>query len=346
MTNDPLNIGLMGFGRMGRNLFRILHDAPDLRIAAISDIANHDALVYLLRFDTLLGRFQHEVSFKEGTLYAGGRRTRMLSGAAPGDVDWGELGVHTVIDASARFPHRADIERHLERGAQRVILCVPSVDPPDLTVVMGLNDGSLSHEHRIVSNASCTAHAAAPLLHVLGEAFGIRRAFLTSVHAYTNEQRLADVPAEDPRRGRAAAENIIPQETNAGELLTELIPSLAGKLTAHSINVPVANGSLVDLVCWHEQPVEAEAINEVMRSAAGSGRWRGILDFEDDPIVSSDIIRSTFSSTFDCQATMTLGENVSKTIAWFDNSWGYSHRVVDLIRRFHELDRAAASEAA
>jgi glyceraldehyde 3-phosphate dehydrogenase len=346
MTNDPLKIGLMGFGRMGRNLFRILHDAPDLRIAAISDIADHDALVYLLRFDTLLGRFQHEVSLQEGTLYAGGRRTRMLSGANPGDVEWGELGVHTVIDASARFPRRAAIERHLERGARRVILCVPSVDPPDITVVMGLNDDSLAHEQRIVSNASCIAHAAAPLLHVLGEAFGIRRAFLTSVHAYTNEQRLADVPAEDPRRGRAAAENIIPQETNAGELLVDLIPSLAGRLTAHSINVPVANGSLVDLVCWHEQPVTCEAINEVMRSAAGSGRWRGILDFEDDPIVSSDIIRSTYSSTFDCQATMTLGENVSKTIAWFDNSWGYAHRVVDLIRRFHDLDRAAASEAA
>jgi glyceraldehyde 3-phosphate dehydrogenase len=346
MTNDPLKIGLMGFGRMGRSLFRILHDAPDLRIAAISDIADHDALVYLLRFDTLLGRFPHEVRLKEGTLYAGGRRTRMLDGQHPGDVDWGEHGVHTVIDVSARFPHRADIEKHLERGARRVILCVPSVDPPDATVIMGLNDGALSPDHRIVSNASCTAHAAAPVLHALGEAFGIRRAFLSSVHAYTNEQRLADVPAEDPRRGRAAAENIIPQETNAGDLLEHLVPSLAGKLTAHSMNVPVANGSLVDLVCWHEQPVTVESINEVVRSAAGSGRWRGILDFEDDPIVSSDVIRSTYSSTFDCQATMTLGENVSKTIAWFDNSWGYAHRVIDLIRRFREVDAAAASEAA
>ena len=346
MTNDPLNIGLMGFGRMGRSLFRILHDAPDIRIAAISDIADHDALVYLLRFDTLLGRFPHEVSLKEGTLYVGGRRTRMLAGEKPGDVDWGALGVHTVVDASARFPHRADIEKHLASGAERVILCVPSVDPPDITAIMGLNDDALSHRHRIVSNASCTAHAAAPLLHVMGDAFGIERAFLTSVHAYTNEQRLADVPAEDPRRGRAAAENIIPQETNAGELLVELIPSLRGRLTAHSMNVPVPNGSLVDLVCWHEQPVDREAVNEVMRSAAGSGRWRGILDFEDDPIVSSDILRSTYSSTFDCQATMTLGANVTKTIAWFDNSWGYAHRVIDLLRRFRDLDRVAAAEAA
>lgn len=346
MTNDPLNIGLMGFGRMGRSLFRILHDAPDLGISAISDIADHDALVYLLRFDTLLGRFPKEVRLEDGQLQVGDRRTRMLSGAKPGDVDWGELGVHTVIDVSARFPHRAEIERHLERGAQRVILCVPSVDPPDITVVMGLNDGELSHRHRVVSNASCTAHAAAPILHVLGERFGIERAFLTSVHAYSNVQRLADVPEEDPRRGRAAAENIIPQETNAGELLVELIPSLAGKLTAHSINVPVPNGSLVDLVCWHERPVSRDEINQAMHEAAATPRWRGVLDVEDDPIVSSDIIRSTFSSTFDCQATMTLGDNVSKTIAWFDNSWGYAHRVVDLIRRFREIDRAAAREAA
>lgn len=346
MTNDPLKIGLMGFGRMGRSLFRILHDEPDVRISAISDIADHAGLVYLLRFDTLFGRFEDDVSLREGTLEAGGRTTRMLSGAQPGDVDWGELGVHTVVDVSARFPRRQQIERHLERGARRVILCVPSVDPPDLTVVMGLNDGELSHRQRIVSNASSTAHAAGPLLHVLGEAFGIERAFLSSVHAYTNEQRLADVPAEDPRRGRAAAENIIPQETNAGELLVDLIPGLAGRLTAHSINVPIPNGSLVDLVCWHERPVTREAVNEAMKSAAGSDRWRGVLDFEDDPIVSSDILRSPYSSTFDCQATMILGEKVSKTIAWFDNSWGYAHRVVDLLRRFRELDRSAAEEAA
>jgi glyceraldehyde 3-phosphate dehydrogenase len=346
MANDPLRIGLMGFGRMGRNLFRILHDADDVRIAAVSDIADHAGLVYLLRFDTILGRFEDEVSLHEGTLYAAGRRTRMLSGEKPGDVDWRELGVHTVVDASARFPRRAELEKHLERGARRVILCVPSPDRPDLTVVMGVNDGDLRPEHRLVSNASCTAHCAAPVLKVLADAFGIERVFLTTVHAYTNQQRLADVPAEDPRRGRAAAQNIIPQETNAGEVIAELLPGLAGKLTAHSMNVPVPNGSLVDLVCWHTEPVTRDAINEVVRTAAGSVRWRGILDFEDDPIVSSDILRSTYSSTFDCQATMTLGENVSKTISWFDNSWGYAHRVVDLIRRFRELDEAAAREAA
>jgi glyceraldehyde 3-phosphate dehydrogenase len=346
MASDPLRIGLMGFGRMGRNLFRILHDADDIRIAGISDIADHEGLVYLLRFDTILGRFADEVSLMDGNLYAAGRRTRMLSGQNPGDVDWAELGVHTVIDASARFPRRAELEKHLERGAQRVILCVPSPDPPDITVVMGVNDHRLRPEHRVVSNASCTAHCAAPVLKVLGDEFGIEKAFLTTVHAYTNQQRLADVPAEDPRRGRAAAQNIIPQETNAGDVIVELLPELAGKLTAHSMNVPVPNGSLVDLVCWHPTPVTRDAINEVVRTAAGSAHWRGILDFEDDPIVSSDILRSTYSSTFDGPATMVLGERVSKTLSWFDNSWGYAHRVVDLIRRFRRIDAAQAEEAA
>ncbi|HEX2254095.1 MAG TPA: glyceraldehyde 3-phosphate dehydrogenase NAD-binding domain-containing protein [Thermoanaerobaculia bacterium] len=344
MADGPLKIGLMGFGRMGRSLFRILGETRDLSVAAIADPADHAALVYLLRFDTLLGRYPGAVELSEdGWLYAGGRRMKMLAARDPGDVDWAEVGVHTVIDASAHFPKRESIEKHLARGARRVILCVPSADPPDITVVMGVNDDQLRSEHRIVSNASCTAHAAAPVLEVLGEAFGLERVFLTSVHAYTNQQRLADVPAEDPRRGRAAAENIIPQETNAGEVITALEPALAGKLTAHSINVPVANGSLVDLVCWHREPVDVAAINGILRSAAGSKRWRGILAYEDDPIVSSDVRQSTCSSTFDGPATMTLGDRVSKTIAWFDNTWGYAHRVVDLVRRFREIDEKEAA---
>jgi glyceraldehyde 3-phosphate dehydrogenase len=223
-----------------------------------------------------------------------------------------------------------------------VILCAPPTDPPDITVVIGVNDDRLSRAHRIVSNASSTAHCAAPVLKLLAEAFGIRRAFLTTAHAYSSQHRLADVPAEDPRRGRAAAENIIPQETNAAEVVEQLLPALAGRLTGASFSVPVPNGSVVDLVCWHDQPVTVTAINELVRTAAGSGRWRGILGYEDEPIVSSDIVRSSLSSTFDAQATMTLGERVSKTLAWYDNGWGYSHRVVDLIERFRALDAEAA----
>ena len=335
-------IGLMGFGRIGRNLFRILYQSEDIKLAAISDIADHKALEYLLRFDTILGPFPDEVSIQEGNLYVVGRQIPMLSEKEPGDVPWGDLGVDTVIEATAQNRTREDFEKHLAQGAKRVILCVPQKTPPDITIVMGVNDDQLKPEHRIVSNGSCTAHCAAPVIKILHEAFGIQRAFLSTVHAYTNQQRLADVPSEDKRRGRAAAENIIPQETNATQVVTELIPDLAGRLSGASMNVPVPNGSVVDLVCWHEKPVTELAINEVIRTAAASDHWRGILHFEDDPIVSSDIIHSTYSSTFDSMATMVQKENVSKTLSWYDNGWGYAHRVVDLIRKFMEIDKEAA----
>jgi len=335
-------IGLMGFGRIGRNLFRILYQSEDIKLAAISDIADHKALEYLLRFDTILGPFPDEVSIQEGNLYVVGRQIPMLSEKEPGDVPWGDLGVDTVIEATAQNRTREHFEKHLAQGAKRVILCVPQKTPPDITVVMGVNDDRLKPEHRVVSNGSCTAHCAAPVIKILHEAFGIQRAFLSTVHAYTNQQRLADVPSEDKRRGRAAAENIIPQETNATQVVTELIPDLAGRLSGASMNVPVPNGSVVDLVCWHEKPVTELAINEVIRTAAASDHWRGILSYEDDPIVSSDIIRSTYSSTFDSMATMVQKENVSKTLSWYDNGWGYAHRVVDLIRKFMEIDKEAA----
>ena len=335
-------VGLMGFGRIGRNLFRILYKRGDVQIGAISDIADHKALEYLLRFDTILGPFPDEVSVKEGHLYVVGRQIPMLSEKEPGDVPWGDLGVDTVIEATAQHRTREELERHLEKGAKRIILCVPQKTPPDITAVMGVNDDQIKPEHRIVSNGSCTAHCAAPILKILHEAFGIKRVFLSTVHAYTNQQRLADVPSEDKRRGRAAAENIIPQETNSAQVITELLPELAGRITGESMNVPVPNGSVVDMVCWHDKPVTQAAINEVVRTAAATSQWRNILEFEDDPIVSSDVIRSPYSSTFDSLATMVMGENVSKTLAWYDNGWGYAHRVVDLIRKFKEIEKEAA----
>ncbi len=335
-------VGLMGFGRIGRNLFRILYKGEDVRIGAISDIADHKALEYLLRFDTILGPFPDEVSVKVGNLFVVGRQIPMLSEEEPGSVPWGDLGVDTVIEATAQHRTREELERHLENGAKRVILCVPQKTPPDITVVMGVNDDQIKPEHRIVSNGSCTAHCTAPILKIMHAAFGIRRVFLNTVHAYTNQQRLADVPSEDKRRGRAAAENIIPQETNSAQVITELLPELAGRITGESMNVPVPNGSVVDMVCWHEKPVTDVSINEVIRTAAASDPWKNILCYEDDPIVSSDIIRSSYSSTFDAQATMVMNENVSKTLAWYDNGWGYAHRVVDLIRKFNEIEKEAA----
>lgn len=332
-------VALMGFGRIGRNLFRILYRSDRVRIAAISDPADPKALEYLLRFDTILGKFPDEVSILEGNLYTVGRQIPVFSD--PGELPWGDLGVDTVVVATGRPRHRADMERHLEQGAKRVILCSPPLDAPDITVVKGVNDDALTADHRIVSNGSCTAHCAGPVVKILNEAFGIRRAFLSSVHAYTNQQRLADVPDEDKRRGRAAAENIIPQETNAAEVITSLMPELAGRISAKAMNVPVPDGSVVDLVCWHEKPVTKTAINEVVRTAAAS-RFRGILDYEDNPIVSTDILRDPHSGTFDSLATMANGGTMSKTLTWFDNGWGYAHRAVDLIDRFIELDEEAA----
>ena len=337
-----VGIGLMGFGRIGRNLFRILYQSEGIRLRAISDIADHKALEYLLRFDTILGPFPDEVSVKEEHLYVAGRQIPMLSAKEPGDVPWSDLGVDVVIEATARKWTREQLERHFERGAKRVILCAPPQDPPDITVVMGVNDDQLMPEHRIVSNGSCTAHCAAPIIKILHDAFGIQRAFLSTVHAYTNQQRLADVPSEDKRRGRAAAENIIPQTTDAALMVSSLIPAMQGRISGGSMNVPVPNGSVVDLVCWHEKPVTATAINEVVRTAASITRWKGIVEYEDDPIVSSDIIRSPYSTTFDSLATMVMGDRVSKTLSWYDNGWGYAHRVVDLIETFSKLEKEAA----
>jgi glyceraldehyde 3-phosphate dehydrogenase len=339
---STVGIGLMGFGRIGRNLFRILYQSKAIRLAAISDIADHKALEYLLRFDTILGQFPDEVSIKEDHLYVAGRQVPMLSEKEPGDVPWGDLGVDVVIEATARKWSRQKLEQHLARGAKRVILCAPPQEPPDITVVMGVNDEQLTPAHRIVSNGSCTAHCAAPIIKVLHEAFGIRRAFLSTVHAYTNQQRLADVPSEDKRRGRAAAENIIPQETDAALMVSKLIPEMEGRISGGSMNVPVPNGSVVDLVCWHEKPVTKVAINEVVRTAASTDKWREIIEYEDEPIVSSDIIRSPYSTTFDSLASMVMGDRVSKTLSWYDNGWGYAHRVVDLINRFTEMEKEAA----
>ena len=332
-----IRIGLMGFGRIGRNIFRILYKRDDVRVQAISDIADHRALEYLLRFDTVLGRFPDEVSIQEGHLYCRGRQVAMRSGKEPGDVPWGELGVEVVVEATARYRSRQEFSRHLEVGAKRVILCVPPTDEPDITVVMGVNDHLLTPQHRIVSNASCTAHCAAPIIKVLHEAFTLRRGLFTTVHAYTNQDRLADVPHDDLRRGRAAAENIIPTATLAPTMVMKLIPELEGRLGGIAMNVPVPDGSLVDLTAWTEKPVTATAVNEVVRTAA-AGPLKGIIEYEEQPIVSSDVIGNPHSSIFDAQSTMTLGDHLLKTVAWYDNGWGYANRVVDLIERFAAME--------
>jgi glyceraldehyde 3-phosphate dehydrogenase len=337
----PIRIGLMGLGRIGRNLFRILYKRRDIEIVAISDIADHASLEYLLRFDTLLGRFPDPVRIVDGHLYAAGKQIPILANAGPSGINWKDLGVDYVVEATGRHRTREEFDQYLEGGARRVVLCAPPADRPDLTVVMGVNQDRLTAEHRIVSNASCTAHATAPILSILNEAFGIERAMFTSVHAYTNQDRLADVPSADPRRGRAAAENIIPQESKSAAALEELLPQLKGRISAMAMNVPVPDGSVVDLVCWHDRAVTVTAINEVVRTAAGAN-WKGMLEYEDEPIVSTDILCTGYSGTFDSKATMVLGDRVSKTLIWYDNGYGYAARVVDLLQHFASLDRKVA----
>jgi glyceraldehyde 3-phosphate dehydrogenase len=338
----PLAIALLGCGRVGRNLVRILAEDSDLRIAAIQDRVEPEQIEYLLRFDSLHGRFPGMLRRDGGDLVVAGRRATLLAGPEAPEPDWRALGIDVVVVAHGRPTSRAEAERHLERGAKRVVLCVPPTDAPDATIVFGVNEGTLDRAHRIVSIGSVTANCVAPVLKVLLASFGIKRAFLTSVHAYGSRQALADVPAADMRNGRAAAENIIPQQTNADELIAELLPELAGRLSGISMNVPVSNGSVVDLTCWHPRPVSAEEINAAM-SAAAAGPLARTVAFETEPIVSSDVLKSTYSGTFDSLSTMVVAGKVSKTLTFYDNAWGYGHRAVDLLRRLAAFDGRGGS---
>ena len=333
-----IRVGLVGFGRIGRNLFRILYKRDDIRIGAITDLADPAGLEYLLRFDTVLGRFPDLVSIKEGNLFAVGRQIPVMTGADAEKVNWGDLGVHTVLEATARTLRRQELERHLAAGAQRVISLAPPADSVDALIVMGVNDQIAKKEQRVVSTASSTVHCLSPTVKILHEAFEVRRAVFTTVHSYTSQHRLADVPAREKRRGRAAAENIIPQESRSPPMVVEAIPELAGKLSGYAMNVPVRNGSLVDLTCWFEKKVTQTAINEVMRTAAATDRWRQIVQYEDDPIVSTDVLQSPYSAIFDSLATMVMGDRIGKTISWYDAGYGFAHRAVDLLQRFAELD--------
>ncbi len=340
-------VGLVGFGRIGKNLFRLLYNRDDIRVGAITDLDDPVGLEYLLRFDTVLGRFPDVVSIKESNLYVVGRQIPFLTGPKADEVSWKDLGVDIVLEATARSRTRKELEKHLSAGAKRVLSLAPpppdAADAPDLMVVAGVNDDKIEARHRIVSNASSTVHCVAPIVKILQEAFGIERAIFTTVHSYTAHHRLADVPEQDKRLGRAAAENIIPQESRSPRMVVELVPEMKGKLTGYAMNVPVRNGSAVDLVCWFEKKVTAVAINEVVRTAAASERWKRILQFEDAPIVSSDVALSSYSNIFDSLSTMAIGERVGKTVSWYDSGFGYTHRAVDLIRRFAAIDAGAQS---
>ena len=330
-------VGLMGFGRIGRNVFRILHEGShDVEVVAIVDVVEPKSLEYLLRFDTVHGRFEEPVEIRGDALVVRDKSIKLLNAKAPGDVDWAALGVEVVVEATGQYRTKQILERHLQKGAKRVVLTVPPRDAEIPILLRGVNDDIVGKGTTIVSCGSCTANALAPICKILDDTFGIDRAFMTTVHAYTNDQRLADVPHAEMRRSRAAAENIIPTDTYAPRVVMGILPQLAGKLDGMAQNVPVPDGSNVDLVALVKRPVTPEQVNEAVKTAS-KGPFAGVLEYTEQPIVSSDVIGNDHSAVFDALSTTVLGGNLVKTITWYDNGWGYARRVVELIERMQEV---------
>ena len=332
-----MRVAVNGFGRIGRSVFRVLNNHKEIDVVAINDIFDKGALVYLLKYDTVMGRFPGNVSLEGDVLFTGHQRVKLLAERIPEQLPWGEMGVDIVVESTGIFRQRTQLEDHLSAGAKKVILTVPAKDEIDYTVVLGVNDDGLTKDHRIVSNASCTTNCLAPMAKVLHEAFGIELGVINTIHAYTNDQRLADVPHSDWRRSRAAAENVIPTTTGAARAVGQVLPELNGKLDGIAMRVPVPDGSVVDFNVRLEQNVTVDDVNDIVRAAADNGPVAKVLEYSTLPVVSTDIIGNQHSSIFDAPFTRVIGGNFVKTLNWYDNEWGYSNRVVDLMGLLGEL---------
>jgi glyceraldehyde 3-phosphate dehydrogenase len=332
-----MKIAINGFGRIGRSVFRILEERDDMQVVAINDVSAFDALRYLLSYDTVMGPFGKALSLEDNHFVTAKGRVKLYSERNPAALPWAELGVDAVIEATGVFRKREQLEQHLAAGAGRVLLTVPAKDAIDYTVVLGVNDDGLRASHRIISNASCTTNCLAPMARVLDEAFGIEEGVINTVHAYTNDQRLADVPHSDWRRSRAAAENIIPTSTGAAKAVGEVLPQLKGKLHGIAARVPVPDGSVVDLFVQLRKQVTVQEVHDAVRAASESPRLRGILQYSDRPIVSTDIIGNPHSSIYDAGFTGVTAGRYLRVLNWYDNEWGYSSRVCDLLARLRDL---------
>jgi len=332
-------VGINGFGRIGRNFYRAFLDKdPGFEIVAVNDLAAPDVLAHLLRYDSTHGRLDNEVDVSDGEISVDGNAFRVLAERDPAALPWKDMEVDVVVESTGLFTNREGASQHLTAGADKVVISAPATDP-DITLVLGVNDDAYDPEkHHIISNASCTTNSVGPMAKILRDNFGIKQGFMTTVHAYTTEQQLQDQVAVtrkgkvDLRRIRAAALNIVPASTGAAKAIGEVIPELKGKLDGMALRVPVPDGSITDLVCVLETPATAEDVNEAFRSAAASDHWAGILQYTEDPIVSSDIVGNPYSCILDGLSTMAHGDMV-KTLGWYDNEWGYSCRCVDLIDR-------------
>ena len=331
-----VRVGINGFGRIGRSVFRILADRPDVEVAVVNDLFDNDHLAYLLKYDTVMRVFSKEVSTDAESMTVAGRRVLMTAEKDPGRIPWGAHGVDVVVEATGKILTREPLTKHLAAGARKVVLTVPAKDEIDATIVMGVNDGDLNPGHRIVSNASCTTNCLAPIAMILDDRFGLEEGVMTTVHAYTNDQRLADVPHKDLRRSRAAVENIIPTTTGAAKTVGKVLPRLKGRLDGIAVRVPVPDGSIVDLTCRLARPVSAAEVNAAVQAAA-AGKLARIVEYSEVPLVSSDIIGNPHSSIFDALSTQASGDGYLKVLAWYDNEWGYSNRVVDLVDRLAAL---------
>jgi len=335
-----VRVGINGFGRIGRLAFRVMAARQsEFEVVAINDLSDAATLKQLLKYDSVHGRFQGQVEATDNALMVNGREIKVLSERAPAKLPWKDLGVDVALESTGVFTKRSTEKGgygdHLTAGAKKVVLSAPAKDEPDLTMVFGVNDDQLSAAHTCISNASCTTNCLAPVVKVLHDSFGIVEGLMTTVHAYTNDQRIADLVHRDPRRARAAAINIIPTTTGAARAVGKVMPDLAGKLNGFALRVPVPDGSVVDLVANLKKSVTAEEVNAALKMAA-EGKMKGVLEYTEDPIVSSDIVGNAHSSILDAQSTMTMpadGGKMVKVVMWYDNEWGYASRTVDLIAK-------------
>ncbi len=328
-----VRVGINGFGRIGRNVFRAVASRAkgDVEIVAVNDLTDAKTLAYLLAYDSVFGRYPGTVEHEGDAIIVDGTPIRVLAERDPGNLAWGDMGVDVVVESTGFFTKREDAAKHLAGGAKKVIISAPASDP-DLTVVIGVNDNMYDPAvHHVISNASCTTNCLAPVAKVLDDTFGLKQGFMTTCHAYTNDQRILDLPHSDLRRARAAALSIIPTSTGAARAIGEVLPHLKGKLDGMALRVPVPNGSVVDLVAQLDATPSVDEVNAAIKAAA-DGPMKGILGYSDDPIVSRDVIGDSHSSLFDAPLTMVNGNQV-KIISWYDNEWGYSCRVVDLAQK-------------
>lgn len=333
-----IKVGINGFGRIGRQVFRIIHEecGDEIEVVAVNDLTDAATLAHLLKYDSVHGRFKGTVKAEGDNLVVDGRQMKVFAEKDPAAIPWGELGVEVVQESTGKFRERDELKKHIEAGAKKVLLTVPAKGEIDATVVMGVNEDTIKPEHRFISNASCTTNCLAPMAKVLHEEFGIERGLMTTIHSYTNDQRILDLPHKDLRRARAAAINMIPTTTGAAIAVTKVIPALAGRLDGMAIRVPTPDVSITDLVVVTEKSVSVESVNNAMKRVS-EGPLKGIIQYCDEPVVTVDLVGNPHSCIFDSLCTMVLGDRMVKVIGWYDNEWGYSCRCVDLLKLLSKM---------